>query len=290
VRKVGSDSPKARKSANTASPKAKKAKAGTSPPGFVAPQLCVVVERPPSGAGWVHEIKFDGYRVQLRVEGGKATLKTRKGQDWTEKFEAIAKEAKALPDVLIDGEIVALDSHGAPDFSGLQAALSDGKTDDLIFFAFDLLFADGEDLRRTPLGERKARLKELLEGRGRKQGVIRYVEHFETGGDAILQSACKLSLEGIVSKKLSAPYRSGRSEDWTKAKCRAGHEVVIGEEQRRKSPFADGWRPSRRSSGLCRRGRHRFRAGHGQARYAGAESRGLQAKSVRRQECAAQNL
>jgi bifunctional non-homologous end joining protein LigD len=229
VRKAGSDSPKAEKSVKAESPKARKAKADASPPDFVAPQLCVVVERPPAGAGWVHEIKFDGYRVQLRVEDGEATLKTRKGLDWTEKFEAIAKEAKALPDVLIDGEIVALDSHGAPDFSGLQAALSDGKTDDLIFFAFDLLFADGEDLRRLPLRERKTRLKELLEGRGkRKQGVIRYVEHFETGGDAILQSACKLSLEGIVSKKLSAPYHSGRSEDWTKAKCRAGHEVVIG--------------------------------------------------------------
>jgi bifunctional non-homologous end joining protein LigD len=217
------------KSTLAKSSKAKKAKGDASPPGFVAPQLCALVDRPPAGAGWVHEIKFDGYRVQLRVEGGEVTLKTRKGLDWTEKFEAIASEAKALPDVLIDGEIVALDQHGAPDFSGLQAALSDGKTDDLIFFAFDLLFADSEDLRRSPLGDRKARLKELLEDRGkRKQGVIRYVEHFETGGEAILQSACKLSLEGIVSKKLGAPYHSGRSENWTKAKCRAGHEVVIG--------------------------------------------------------------
>src|SRR5467141_4701130 len=117
----------------------------------------------------------------------------------------------------------------APDFSTLQAALSDGKTDDLIFFAFDLLFADGMDIRGLPLAERKAQLRKLLEARPRsKAGLIRYVEHFETGGDAVLQSACKLSLEGIVSKKLSAPYRSNRSEDWTKAKCRAGHEVVLG--------------------------------------------------------------
>jgi bifunctional non-homologous end joining protein LigD len=210
------------------SAKANKAKGDAAPLDFVAPQLCISVERPPVGAGWVHEIKFDGYRVQLRVEGGRATLKTRKGLDWTEKFEAIAKEANALPGVLIDGEIVALDHHGVPDFSALQAALSDGKTDDLIFFAFDLLFADGDDLRSTPLGERKARLKELIEGRKRTQSLIRYVEHFATGGDALLQSACKLSLEGIVSKKLSAPYRPGRSESWTKAKCRAGHEVVIG--------------------------------------------------------------
>ena len=131
--------------------------------------------------------------------------------------------------MLVDGEIVALDHDGVPDFSTLQAAISDGKTDSLIFFAFDLLFAAEEDLRPLPLAERKQRLKKLLEARPKARAkLIRYVEHFESGGDAVLQSACKLSLEGIVSKKLSAPYRSGRADDWTKAKCRAGHEVVIG--------------------------------------------------------------
>lgn len=197
-------------------------------PDFVAPQLCTLVERPPAADGWCHEIKFDGYRVQLRVEQGEATLKTRKGLDWTDKFASIAKEASALPEVLIDGEIVALDHNGAPNFSSLQAALSDGKTEELIFFAFDLLFAEGLDYRRLPLGERKQRLKALLEARKKKTSQIRYVEHFESGGDAVLQSACKLELEGVVSKKLDAPYRSGRTESWTKAKCRAGHEVVIG--------------------------------------------------------------
>jgi bifunctional non-homologous end joining protein LigD len=216
--------------AKKAAAKAAKPKKVARLPGFVAPQLCISVDRPPSASGWAHEIKFDGYRVQLRVEDGAATLKTRKGLDWTEKFQAIAKEASGLPDAIIDGEIVGLDAHGAPNFAALQAALSDGKTDTLIFFVFDLLFADGEDLRKLPLQDRKARLKELLEtARGRrKEGLIRYVEHFETGGDAILQSACQLSLEGIVSKKLSASYTSGRSENWMKAKCRAGHEVVIG--------------------------------------------------------------
>jgi bifunctional non-homologous end joining protein LigD len=200
-------------------------------PDFVAPQLCTPVERPSGGEGWGHEIKFDGYRVQLRVEDGKAVVKTRKGLDWTNKFRAIAHEGSALSDALIDGEIVALDHNGAPDFSTLQAAISDGKTDDLIFYAFDLLFADGEDLRQLPLRERKARLKQLLEARQRgksKARSIRYVEHFESGGEAILRSACKLSLEGIVSKKLASPYRSGRTENWTKAKCRAGQEVVLG--------------------------------------------------------------
>ena len=134
-------------------------------PDFVAPQLCASVDRPPNGEGWCHEIKFDGYRVQLRVEDGEAVLKTRKGLDWTDKFPAIAKEGSALPDMLIDGEIVALDHDGAPDFSTLQAAISDGKTDDLIFFAFDLLFAEGEDLRRVPLADRKAQLKQMLAAR-----------------------------------------------------------------------------------------------------------------------------
>jgi bifunctional non-homologous end joining protein LigD len=195
-------------------------------PAFVAPQLCTAVERPPGGEGWGHEIKFDGYRMQLRVEDGKVSLKTRKGLDWTDKFSAIAKEAKTLADVLIDGEIVALDREGVPEFSALQAALSEGKTNGLIFFAFDLLFEEDMDLRPLPLRDRKARLKELLDEHGGKS--IRYVEHFEVDGSAVMDSARELSLEGIVSKKLSAPYHSGRTESWTKAKTRAGQEVVVG--------------------------------------------------------------
>ncbi|CAN7728430.1 DNA ligase D [Bradyrhizobium sp. LjRoot220] len=205
-----------------------KAKKVEAMPDFVAPQLCASVESPPNSDGWCHEIKFDGYRMQLRVEDGEAVLKTRKALDWTEKFGAIAKEAKSLPDVLIDGEIVAMNQHGAPDFSALQAALSDGKTDNLIFFAFDLLFSGDEDLRSLPLRERKARLKKLLGARKRGRRLIQYVEHFEERGDTILQAANKLALEGIISKKLEAPYRSGRTEIWTKAKTRAGHEVVLG--------------------------------------------------------------
>jgi bifunctional non-homologous end joining protein LigD len=218
---------KAGKAAKQRSPKTA-AKVVAAMPDFVPPQLCTSVERPPAADGWCHEIKFDGYRVQLRIEDGAATLKTRKGLDWTKKFAAIAAEAERLPDAIIDGEIVALDHNGAPSFSSLQAALSDGKTNELIFFAFDLLFSDGRDHRPEALVDRKAKLKALLEARKLKSPLIRYVEHFDSGGDAVLQSACKLDLEGIVSKKLDAPYRSGRTESWTKAKCRAGHEVVIG--------------------------------------------------------------
>ena len=216
---------KTKSAPRSAAPKPKKV---SSMPDFVAPQLCASVESPPTGENWCHEIKFDGYRVQLRVEDGEGLLKTRKGLDWSDKFPEIAKEGGALRDALIDGEIVAVDRNGLPDFSALQAAIADGKTSNLIYFAFDLLFADGEDLRALPLIERKERLKKLLEGRKAKAKLIRYVDHFEEDGESVLESASKLKLEGIISKRRDAPYRSGRTESWTKAKVRAGHEVVIG--------------------------------------------------------------
>ncbi|RAX41073.1 DNA ligase D [Rhizobium tropici] len=210
------------------SPHAKAAKpAKSAMPDFIAPQLCETVERPPSTEGWIHEIKFDGYRIQARIENGELTLKTRKGLDWTAKYPAIATSAASLPDAMIDGEICALDENGAPDFAALQAALSEGKTDALVYFAFDLLFEGDEDLRQLPLTERKERLQTFLSDAG-EDPRLRFVEHFETGGDAVLKSACKLSLEGIVSKQADAPYQSGRTKTWAKSKCRTGHEVVIG--------------------------------------------------------------
>jgi bifunctional non-homologous end joining protein LigD len=197
----------------------------SSLPRFIEPQLCKSLEKPPQGSGWAHEIKFDGYRMQLRTSVGTASLRTRKGLDWSVKFPAIVKAGATLADGIIDGEVVALDHTGAPDFAALQAAISEGKTDDLIFFVFDLLISDGEDLRASPLSERKARLETVIAG---APPVIRYVEHFTTAGDAVLQSACRMDLEGIVSKRLNSPYQSGRGESWVKSKCRQGHEVVIG--------------------------------------------------------------
>ena len=194
-------------------------------PAFVEPQLCKSLEKPPQGPGWAHEIKFDGYRMQLRTGAGKATLKTRKGLDWSGKFEAIVKAGAGFPDSIVDGEVVALDHTGAPDFAALQAAISEEKTDDLIFFVFDLLFVDGEDLRALPLSERKDRLQAML---AKAPANVRYVDHFITAGDAVLQSVCRMDLEGIISKRIDAPYRSGRSDTWAKSKCRQGHEVVIG--------------------------------------------------------------
>ncbi len=130
-----------------------------------------------------------------------------------------------LADGIIDGEVVALDHTGAPHFATLQAAISDGKTQNLIFFAFDQLFARKEDLRPLPLADRKSRLQAHVEA---APANIRYVDHFITAGDAVLLSACRMDLEGIVSKRLASPYQSGRSESWGKSKCRQGHEVVIG--------------------------------------------------------------
>jgi bifunctional non-homologous end joining protein LigD len=198
-------------------------------PDFIAPQLCRTASRPPSADDWLHEIKLDGYRIQMRVEGGEVSLKTRTGLNWTDKFPAVAKAAARFPDTIIDGEIVALSKAGHPDFSAMQIALSEGRTNDLVFFAFDLLFSDGEDLRQVPLFERKRRLLKRLEKFIKmKRSPIRYVEQFKAGGDAMLESARKAGLEGIVSKKSSSTYRSGRSDSWVKAKCRPGQEVVIG--------------------------------------------------------------
>jgi bifunctional non-homologous end joining protein LigD len=207
--------------------KAAKAKILKSLPTFIEPQLCRLVDRPPAEVGWGHEVKFDGYRAQLRVLDGEARIRTRRGLDWTARFAAIAKAAKALPDCIIDGEVCALDQHQVPSFASLQAALSENQSDNLIIFAFDLLVESKNDLRPLPLAMRKQRLQALIEKAGPGDS-IRYAAHFESAADTVLQSACRMHLEGIVSKRLDAPYISGRSGDWTKAKCRGGHEVVLG--------------------------------------------------------------
>lgn len=210
-----------------AKPKGRPIKADMPP--FVAPQLCETAARPPSSEGWVHEIKFDGYRVQMRIENGKVALRTRTGLDWTGKFQKIADAAAKLPNSLIDGEIVALDGNGNPDFSAMQAALANENTGGLVFFAFDLLFANGEDLCPLTLLERKLRLQALITKHARSKGsLIRYAEHFDADGDAVLQSATQADLEGIISKRTDAPYRSGRSGNWVRIKSRPGHEVVVG--------------------------------------------------------------
>jgi bifunctional non-homologous end joining protein LigD len=223
---IAGGAPRAKANAVWASKPASKRARRTVMPRFIEPQLCTLVDTPPGSAGWVHEIKLDGYRLQLRVEAGQVQLLTRNGLDWTARFPEIARAARALPDCIIDGEVVALDAHRVPSFADLQATLSEQSTAQLSYFAFDLLYLEGEDLRSLPLSSRKQRLSETLHPL--KSESIRYLEHFEAKADAMLSSACRMGLEGIVSKRLDARYASGRGGGWTKSKCRAGHEVVIG--------------------------------------------------------------
>jgi bifunctional non-homologous end joining protein LigD len=198
-------------------------------PDFIEPELCRIVPSPPRGERWIHEVKLDGYRMQLRVERGHSALRTRKSLDWSARFPEIVREAQVLSDCIVDGEVAALDEDGLSSFADLQAALSDGDTAKLVYFAFDLLFLEGSDLRNEPLAKRKQALKQLLRRDLPKSRRIRFVDTFKPGaGEDPFDSACRLKLEGLISKRADAPYRSGRSDDWVKSKCRAGQEVVIG--------------------------------------------------------------
>ena len=196
-------------------------------PGFIEPSLATLVSKAPSGDRWLHEIKFDGYRLQARIEAGRVKLLTRSGLDWTAKFgKDLAAAFKALPvgTALIDGELVVESQNGASDFSLLQADLSEGRVDRFVYYAFDLMHLDGYDLRATPLVMRKEALAQLLAG---ERGIVRYSEHFEQDGDLILQHACRLSLEGVISKLRDGAYRSGRGKSWVKSKCSQRQEFVV---------------------------------------------------------------
>jgi bifunctional non-homologous end joining protein LigD len=194
-------------------------------PGFIPPMMCLLVEASPGGAGWLHEIKLDGYRIQAAVAGGAARLLTRNGHDWTSRFPETASALGGLPDCTLDGELVALDDQGNPDFAALQSALERGATAGLVYWVFDLLALRGDDLRPLPLTDRKAALATLL---ARPPKETRLVESFAEPGEAVLRSACRLGLEGVVSKRADSPYRPGdRGGDWVKAKCRGNDEFVI---------------------------------------------------------------
>ncbi|MGK7867149.1 DNA ligase D [Falsiroseomonas sp. E2-1-a20] len=203
---------------------AQKTKAASLPK-FFEPQLCRLVDTPPRGEDWLHELKIDGYRLQLRIVAGEATLRTRTGLDWTERFPAIAAAAAQLPDGIIDGEAAALDAQGQPDFPTLQAVLSGTSEAPLVFFGFDLLHDGQRDLRGEPLEARKQALRKRLPA---KHPVLRFLDHFPAPGAAVLASACRLSMEGIVSKQRHAAYRAGRGEAWAKSKCRGRDEFVVG--------------------------------------------------------------
>ncbi|TPL94003.1 DNA ligase D [Mesorhizobium sp. B2-3-12] len=211
-------------------PAAGKAKAGARKLDFIEPQLATLERDAPSGQDWLHEVKFDGYRMQAQIAGTEVRLLTRTGLDWTEKFGGeIAAELAGLKcsDAIIDGEIVVLADSGVSSFALLQQDLSAKRTNRFIYYVFDLMRLDGKDLRREPLVERKRALQDLL-GEQADNAAVRFSDHFAEPGKIMLEHACRMGLEGVVSKRADAPYRSGRGPAWVKSKCTARQEFVIG--------------------------------------------------------------
>ncbi|NMG15397.1 DNA ligase D [Aromatoleum bremense] len=197
-------------------------------PAFVTPQLATLVDEPPSGEGWVYEIKYDGYRVMARLQAGTVTLYTRTGQDWTHRMPQLAKALAALKldDSWLDGEIVVNGDNGLPDFQALQNVFEQGSSGRIVYYVFDAPWLSGDELAPLPLAERKRRLAAALaSGEG---GAIVYSEHFAGDVGAALEQACRLGLEGLIGKRGDARYVSGRSRSWIKLKCRPRQEFVIG--------------------------------------------------------------
>ena len=196
-------------------------------PGFVEPMLAALAKTPPGGDRWLHEVKFDGYRLQAQIEDGRVTLWTRSGLDWTEKFAGPVLDAlHGLParNVLLDGELVVENASGVSEFSLLQADLSEGRRDRFVYYPFDCLYLDGYDLREAALIRRKEALSRLV---GPGGGAVRFSTHFEEDGRLVLQRACALGLEGIISKVSRSAYASGRGKSWIKCKCSSRQEFVI---------------------------------------------------------------
>jgi bifunctional non-homologous end joining protein LigD len=189
-------------------------------PGFVEPQLATLAPSPPSGGRHIHEIKFDGYRVQAHRVNGVPSLWTRSGLDWTHRFPPVAAAIEKIPanNLVIDGEVISANERGGANFSQLQDDLSKSRYDRMVYYAFDILFLDGFDLRAAPLIDRKRVLAGLLEEAG-NIGPVLFSEHFEDDPQAMFTRACEMGLEGIVSKMKDAPYKSERTKSWIKVKC-----------------------------------------------------------------------
>lgn len=198
-------------------------------PAGLNPQLATLVDAPPQdSADWLWELKFDGYRLLARIERGQARLFTRNGNDWTARAPVLAQALAALPlkSGWVDGEVLVLDEHGIPDFQALQNAFDGQATEAMVFYAFDLPYAQGRDLRGLPLMERRALLRTLVQGSASDR--IRFSEAFEARPEDLVPSACKLGFEGVIGKRRQAAYVGGRSADWIKLKCSHRQEFVIG--------------------------------------------------------------
>ncbi|SLM47345.1 Multifunctional non-homologous end joining protein LigD [Includes: 3'-phosphoesterase; DNA ligase D; DNA repair polymerase] [Nitrospira japonica] len=212
-------------------------------PERLSPQLATLVDAMPSGEGWIHEIKYDGYRILCRIRRGKAQLFTRNGNDWTEKLsvQVQAVESLGLTDAWLDGEVVVFTEEGKTDFQALQNAFDANFTGRIAYCLFDIPYVDGYDLRAAPLIERKRLLAALLDplrpGRGRGsrsrqrhagQTVLRYSDHITGQGETSFEEACRRGLEGLIAKRADSVYRSGRGRSWLKVKCERRQEFVIG--------------------------------------------------------------
>jgi bifunctional non-homologous end joining protein LigD len=251
-----------------AAPKRRAKAAKGRPPAFRPVQLATLVDDVPSGDAWLHEIKFDGYRILISVGGGRAIAYTRSGLDWSGKFAGVVDAASKL-DVsaaLIDGEAVVLDEKGRSSFQLMQGAWKNGRAK-IVFYAFDLLERDGEDLTALPLFERK---KALLKIFGRRQtGVLRYSDHIVGEGAELFAQACANGLEGIIAKKAGARYVGARSEAWLKIKCLKRQEFIIA-----------GWTTSDKKRGF----RSLILAAHdgGKLKYAGKVGTGFDMAEIAR--------
>lgn len=204
-------------------PRARKSKL----PGFIPPQLATLVKEPPSGDQWLHELKFDGYRMLCRIDRGRVTFWSRNGKAWTEKFLNVVEVVKSLTatSAMLDGEIVIVDAQGRSSFQKLQRAMGKATTTGFAYEVFDLIYLDGFSLTQTPLKHRKELLKNLVGSNS--HGVIRYSEHISGNGDEFFKRACEYGIEGIVSKLANSRYESTRNRNWQKAKCTKQQEFVI---------------------------------------------------------------
>jgi bifunctional non-homologous end joining protein LigD len=198
-------------------------------PASFSPALCTLVDEAPAGDEWIHEIKFDGYRIVARVEAGRVRLLSRNGEDWTTRFQSVANAVAGLPvsRALFDGEVCVVESDGTTSFQALQNALGEGEARAVTYFVFDLVHLDGYDLSAVPLLERKKLLARLL-ARRKNNTTLVYSDHVEGGAEAFYRKACEHGLEGVISKLATSPYRQVRSREWRKTKCLQEQEFVIG--------------------------------------------------------------
>jgi bifunctional non-homologous end joining protein LigD len=202
----------------------------SSLPRFVPPELATLVDRAPSGEEWLHEMKYDGYRILARIDHGHVTLLSRNGRDWTDKFPAIAEAAASLSveRAMLDGEVVVLLPNGTTSFQALQNFLSGAYSDRLVYMVFDLLHLNGRDLTPARLEDRKSALAAVLKSTGEAAGPLRYSDHVVGRGPDFFAQACRLGLEGIISKRRDSVYQGTRSREWLKVKCVKRQEIVIG--------------------------------------------------------------